>query len=54
MRAHGIQAYVGSALTVSAQDGHPSPLSHGVVAAELLGWMAREGLVPPPSGPSVP
>jgi hypothetical protein len=54
MRAHGIEAYVGSVLTVSAQDGHPSPLSHGIAAAELLGWMAREGLVPPPAGTTAP
>jgi len=45
MRAHGIDAYAGSVLTVSAQDRHPSPLSHGIAATELLGWMAREGLV---------
>jgi hypothetical protein len=54
MRAHGIAAYVGSVLTVSAQDPHPSPLSHGIAAAELLGWMAREGLVAPQAGPPVP
>jgi hypothetical protein len=54
MRAHGIDAYVGSVLTVSKEDGHPSPLSHGIAAAELLGWMAREGLVPLQAGAPVP
>ena len=45
MRAHGIDQYVGSALTVSAQDPHPSPVSHGLAAAEIEGWMRREGLL---------
>lgn len=54
MRAHGIDAYVGSVMTVGAQDPHPSALSHGIAAAELLGWMAREGLVPPRAGPRLP
>lgn len=47
MREHGIHTYVGSVLTVSAQDAHPSPVSHRIAAVELLGWMAREGLADP-------
>ena len=45
MRAHGIAAYPGSVLTVSGQDAHPSALSHGIAATELLAWMTSEGLV---------
>jgi hypothetical protein len=54
MRAHGIDAYIGSVLTVSAQDPHPSPLSHAIAAAELIGWMAREGLADAGDAPRTP
>jgi len=45
MRAHGIDTYVGSVMTVSAEDAHPSEVSHRIAAAELLGWMVREQMV---------
>ena len=45
MREHGILRYVGSPLTVSAEDPHPSPLSHALAAAEIQCWMWREGLL---------
>jgi lysophospholipase L1-like esterase len=54
MRARGIDRYAGSVLTVSAEDAHPSPLSHELAATELFGWMAGEGLVPHRRPPAVP
>jgi hypothetical protein len=47
MRDHGVGAYAGSALTVSATDLHPSPLSHQVAADELRKAMTELGLVAP-------
>src|SRR5262249_15331211 len=47
MRDHGVGAYAGSALTVSATDLHPSVLSHEMAASELLGAMAEVGFVAP-------
>jgi hypothetical protein len=48
LQAHGIAEYAGSALTVSATDLHPSPLSHEMAAGELLKAMVDQGLVAPP------
>jgi GDSL-like Lipase/Acylhydrolase family len=53
MRSHGITEYAGSALTVTAADLHPSPLSHELAAEELLRAMAEQGLVAP-AAPSRP
>jgi lysophospholipase L1-like esterase len=47
MRARGIVEYAGSALTLSATDLHPSPLSHQLAADALLAAMVGEGLVGP-------
>jgi hypothetical protein len=47
MREHGVATYAGSALTVNAQDLHPSPLSHELAADELLNAMTGLGLVTP-------
>ena len=53
MRSHGIAEYAGSALTVSAADLHPSPLSHELAAEALLEAMAEQGLVAPPDPSSL-
>jgi hypothetical protein len=53
MRSHGIAEYAGSALTVSAADSHPSPLSHELAAEALLEAMAEQGLVAPPDPSSL-
>jgi len=36
MNLHDIQSFIGSALTISATDPHPSALSHKIIAAVLL------------------
>jgi lysophospholipase L1-like esterase len=46
MRARGIDRYIGSPLTVSARDAHPSPISHALAAAAIECWMWREGMLP--------
>ncbi len=48
MQAHGITGYAGSALTVSATDLHPSPVSHELAAEELRKAMVDLGLVTSP------
>ena len=54
MRTHGIGEYLGSALTVSADDPHPSALAHELAAEDLLRELAREGLLDraPSRGPA--
>jgi hypothetical protein len=45
MRDRGIATYAGSALTLSATDLHPSPLSHELAADDLRKEMTELGLV---------
>jgi hypothetical protein len=42
LESHGITEYLGSPLTVSATDPHPSALAHGMAAELLLRFLAED------------
>lgn len=46
MAENGVAAYRGSALTVSAEDPHPSELQHGILGAHYAHLFADRSLVP--------
>ena len=52
MKEHGIERYLGSVLSLSDTNGHPSAISHEIAAHELYSYLTRtDGIRPsPPSG----
>jgi GDSL-like Lipase/Acylhydrolase family len=54
MKEHGIAQFDGSVLTLTAEDLHPSLLSHRIAADTILEWMAHEGIVKPDGAPPRP
>ncbi len=48
MEAQGIQDYLGSVLTISERDPHPSPMGHAVIAECIYEHLDRAAVVGPP------
>jgi len=45
MESHGIEQYIGSVLTISKEDPHPSALGHGIIADCIFEYLKKSGLI---------
>ena len=52
MKEHGIERYLGSVLSLSDTNGHPSAISHDIAAHELYSYLTTKDRMRPslPSG----